>query len=99
MEAKIYRKVHEEVKSEGNKRAAFDLKIQQKKDKMLPNWKNQVFYDTERGVKIGKTVVAVSVYLGFVMGEGYLEVPLTTVGEQFRIGQRNTRKVATGRSV
>ena len=28
VEAKIHRKVHEEVKSEGNKRAAFDLKIQ-----------------------------------------------------------------------
>ena len=97
VEAKIHRKVHKEVKSEGNKRAAFDLKIQWRKDKMLPNWKNQVFNDTKRGVNIGKIVVAVSVYLGFAMGEGHHEVPLTIVGEQFRIGQRNTRKVATGR--
>ena len=64
---------------------------------MLPNWKNQVFYDTKRGVKIGKIAVAVSAYLRFAMGEGYHKVPLTTVGEQFGIGQRNTRKVATGR--
>ena len=64
---------------------------------MLPNWKKQVFYDTKRGVKIGKITVAVSVYLRFAMGEGHHEVPLTTVGEQFRIGQRNARKVATGR--
>ena len=64
---------------------------------MLPNWKNKVFYDTKRGVQIGKIVVAVSVYLRFVMGEGHCEVPLTTVGEQFRIGQRNARKVDTGR--
>ena len=64
---------------------------------MLPNWKNQIFYDIKRGVKIGKIVVAVSVYLRFAMGEGCHEVPLTTVGEQFRIGQRNARKVATGR--
>ena len=42
-------------------------------------------------------MVAVSVYLRFAMGEGHLEVPLTTVGEQFGIGQRNARKVATGR--
>ena len=42
-------------------------------------------------------MVAVSVYLRFAMGEGHHEVPLTTVGEQFRIGQRNARKVATGR--
>ena len=48
---------------------------------MLPNWKNQVFYDTKRGVKIGKIVVAVSVYLKFMMGEGCHEVPLMTVGE------------------
>ena len=64
---------------------------------MLPNWKNQVFYDTKRGVKIGKIAVAVSVYLSFAMREGHREVPLTTVGEQFRICQRNARKVATGR--
>ena len=31
------------------------------------------------------------------MGEGCHEVSLTTVGEQFRIGQMNVRKVATGR--
>ena len=64
---------------------------------MLLNWKNQVFYDMKRGVKIGKIMVAVSVYLRFAMGEGCHEVPLTTVGEQFSIGQSNARKVATGR--
>ena len=64
---------------------------------MLPNWKNQVFYDGKRGVKISKIAVAVSVYLRFVMGEGHCEVPLVKVGEQFGIGQRNARKVATGR--
>ena len=63
---------------------------------MLANWKNQVFYDTKRGVKIGKIVVAVSVYLRFAMGEGRVKVPLKAVGDQFGIGQRNRRKVATG---
>ena len=59
--------------------------------------KKSSIYDTKRGVKIGKIAVAVSVYLRIVMGEGHHEVPWTTVGEQFGIGQRNTRKVAAGR--
>ena len=62
---------------------------------MLPNWKNHVFYDTKGGVKVGK--IAAVVCLRFMMGEGHRELQLTTVGEQFGIGQRNARKVATGR--
>ena len=38
-----------------------------------------------------------TVYLRFALGERSRDVPLTTVGQQFAIGQRNVRKVVTGK--
>ena len=40
---------------------------------------------------------AITVYLRFALGEGPRDVPLTTVEQQFAIGQRNARKVVTGK--
>ena len=40
---------------------------------------------------------AITVYLRFALGERPREVPLVIVGKQFLIGQRNARKVATGK--
>ena len=40
---------------------------------------------------------AITVYLRFALGERPRDVPLTTVGQQFAIGQRNARKVVTGK--
>ena len=40
---------------------------------------------------------AIIVYLRFALGERPTDVPLTTVGQQFAIGQRNARKVITNK--
>ena len=39
---------------------------------------------------------AITVYLRFALGERPRDVPLTTVGQQFAVDQRNARKVVTG---
>ena len=58
---------------------------------------HQIFYKSTKRVKIGKVALAITVYLRFALGERPRDVPLTTVGQQFAIGQRNARKVITGK--
>ena len=67
------------------------------KNCMLPNWRHQIFYNSTKHVKIGKVATAITVYPRFAFGERPRDVPLTTVGQQFAIGQRNARKVVTGK--
>ena len=76
---------------------AIDLRLENHKIGMLPNWRHQIFYYSTKCVKIGKVAAAITVYLRFALGERPRDVPLTTVGQQFAIGQRNSRKVITGK--
>ena len=64
---------------------------------MLPNWRHQIIYNSTKCVKIGKVTTAITVCLRFALGERPRDVPLTTVEQQFAIGQRNARKVVTGK--
>ena len=64
---------------------------------MLPSWRHSIFYHSSKCVKIGKVAAAITVYLRFTLGEKPREVPLVTVGKKFPIGQRNARKVVTGK--
>ena len=43
---------------------------------MLPNWKHSVFYDHERGSKIGKVAAAVAVHVRSVLGERHQDVQI-----------------------
>ena len=76
---------------------AIDLSLEKHKNCMLPNWRHQIFYNSTKHVKIGKVAAAITVYLRFALGERPRDVPLMTVGQQFAIGQRNARKVITGK--
>ena len=73
-----------------------DLRLEKCKNRMLPNWRHQIFYNITKHVKIGKVAAAITVYLRSALGERPRDVPLTTAGQQFAIGQRNARKVVTG---
>ena len=61
-EAKVHRRIHEEIKTQENKMCAIDLQIEKLRNCMLPNWKHSVFYDHECCSKIGKVAAAVAVY-------------------------------------
>ena len=92
-EAKIHRRIRDEIKAEESKRCAIDLQLEKWKSHMLPSWRLSVFYHSSKHVKIGKVAAAITVYLRFALGEKPREVPLVTVGKQFPIGQWNARKV------
>ena len=95
-EAKIHRRIRDEIKAEEGKRCAIDLQLEKQKSYMLPSLRHSVNHSS-KCIKIGKVVAAITVYLRFALGEKPREVPLVTVGKQFPIGQRNARKVVTGK--
>ena len=74
-----------------------DLRLEKQKNHMLPSWGHQILYNSTKCVKIGKVAAAITVYHRFTLGERPRDVPLTTVGQQFAIGQGNARKVVTGK--
>ena len=96
-EAKVHRRIRDEIKAQESKMCAIDLRLEKQKNCMLPNWRHQIFYNSTKHVKTGKVAAAITVYLRFAFGERPRDVPLTTVGQQFAIGQRNARKVITGK--
>ena len=96
-EAKIHRRIRDEIKAEESKRCAIDLQLEKQKNHMLPSWRHSIFYHSSKQVKIGKVAAAIKVYLRFTLGEKPREVPLVTVEKQFSIGQQNARKVVTGK--
>ena len=96
-EAKIHRRIRDKIKAEESKRCAIDLQLEKQKSHMLLSWRHSIFYHSSKRVKIGKVAAAITVYLRFALGERPREVPLVTVGKQFPIGQRNARKVVTGK--
>ena len=96
-EAKIHRRIRDEIKAEKSKRFSIDLQLEKQKKCMLPSWRHSIFYHSSKRVKIGKVAAAITVYLRFALGEKPREVPLVTVGKQFPIGQQNAWKVVTGK--
>ena len=96
-EAKIHRRIRDEIKAEESKRCAIDLQLEKWKIHMLPSWRHGIFYHSSKHVKIGKVVAAITVYLRFAPGERPREFSLVTVEKQFPIGQQNARKVVTGK--
>ena len=64
---------------------------------MLPDWNHRVFKDDSKYRSVGKIAAAVTVYLRYAMGEETKDVRLTTVGELYLIGERQVRKVVTGK--
>ena len=74
-EAKIHRRIRDEIKAEESKRCTIDLQLE----------KHNIFYHSSKHVKIGKVAAAITVYLRFTLGEKPREVPLVTVGKQFPI--------------
>ena len=96
-EAKVHQRIRDEIKAQESKMCAIDLRLEKHKNHMLPNWRHQIFYNSTKCVKIGKVATAITVYLRCALGKRPRDVPLTTVGQQFAIGQRNARKVITGK--
>ena len=64
---------------------------------MLPDWNHGVFKDNSKYRSVGKITAAVAIYLRYSMGEESKDVRLTTVGELYPIGERQVRKVITGK--
>ena len=86
-EAKIHRRIRDEIKAEESKRCAIDLQLEKWKNCMLLSWRHKVFYHSSKCVKISKVAAAITVYLRFALGEKPREVLSVTVGKQFPIGQ------------
>ena len=67
------------------------------KNRMLPDWTHPIFKQKAKYQPVGKTAVAVMVFLRYAMGEKAKDVTLTTISELFPIGERQARKVAMGK--
>ena len=64
---------------------------------MLPDWNHRVFKDDSKYRSVGKIAAAVAIYLMYAMGEENKDVNLTTVRELYPVGERQVRKVITGK--
>ena len=67
------------------------------KNRMLPDLKHRIFKDDSKYRSVGNITAVVAVYLRYTMGEESKDVRLTTVGELYPIGERQVRKVITGK--
>ena len=94
-EARVNQRFREEVKLSGEV-SLMDRRKDRQKNQMLPDWNHRVFKDDSKYRSVGK-VAAVAVYLRYAMGEETKDVRLTTVGELYPIGERQVRKVVTGK--
>ena len=88
--------MREEVKLSGEV-SLIDRRKDRQKNQMLPDWNHRVFKDDSKYRSVGKIAVAVAVYLRYAMWEETKDVRLTTVGELYLIGERQVRKVITGK--
>ena len=95
-DARLSRKLHEEVKTTDNV-SLFDKCKEMQKNRMLPNWTHPIFKQKMKYQPVGKIAVAVMVFLQYAMGEKAKDVTLTTIGELFPIGEWQVRKVAMGK--
>ena len=96
-DAKVHQRFRGEIKAQESKMCTIDLRLEKHKNHMLSNWRHQILYNSTKHVKIDKVATAITVYLRFALGERPRNVPLTKVGQQFAIGQRNARKAITGK--
>ena len=95
-DARLSRKLHEEVKTTDNI-SLFDKCKEMQKNRMLPDWMHPIFKQKVKYRPVGKIAVAVMVFLQYTMGEKAKDVTLTTIGELFPIGEWQVRKVAMGK--
>ena len=95
-EPQVNQRVREEVKLSGEV-SLIDRRKDRQKNQMLPDWNHRVFKDDSKYRSVGKIVAAVAVYLRYTKGEETKDVKLTTVGEMYPIGERQVRKVITGK--
>ena len=95
-EAWVNQRVREEVKLSGEV-SLIDRRKDRQKNWMLLDWNHRVFKDDSKYRSVGKIAAAVAVYLRYAMGEETKDVRLTTVGELYPIGERQVRKVITGK--
>ena len=94
--ALVNQRIKEEVKLSGEVSVIGRRKDRQK-NRMLPDWNHRVFKDDSKYWSVGKITAAVAIYLRYAMGEENKDVKLTTVGELYLIGERQVRKVITGK--
>ena len=74
-----------------------DRRKDRQKNRMLLDWNHPVFKDDGKYRSVGKVAAAVAIYLRYAMGEDTKDVRLTTMGELYPIGERQVRKVITGK--
>ena len=92
-DARLSRKLHEEVKTTDNI-SLFDKCKEMQKNRMLPDWMHPIFKQKVKYRPVGKIAAAVMVFLRYAMGEKAKDVTLTTIDELFPIGEWQVRKVA-----
>ena len=64
---------------------------------MLSDWNHRVFKDDSKYRSVGKITAVVVIYLRYAKGEESKDRSLTTVGELYPTGERQVRKVITGK--
>ena len=67
-DARLSRKLHEEVKTTDNV-SLFDKHKEMQKSRMLPNWTHPIFKQKAKYLPVGKIAAAVTVFLQYAMGE------------------------------
>ena len=95
-DARLNRKLHEEVKTTDNV-SLFNKCKEMQKNRMLPNWMHPIFKQKAKYWPVGKIAVAVTVFLRYTMGKKAKDVTLTTIDELFPIGEWQARKLAMGK--
>ena len=74
-DARLSRKLHEEVKTTDNV-SLFDKCKEMQKNRMLPDWMHPIFKQKVKYRPVGKIAVAVMVFLRYTMGEKAKDVTL-----------------------
>ena len=95
-EAWVNQRMREEVKL-SREVSLIKRRKDRQKNWMLPDWNHRVFKDDSKYRSVGKIAAVVAIYLRYTMGEESKDVRLTTVGEMYPIGERQVRKVVTGK--
>ena len=95
-EAQVNRRMREEVKL-SREVSIIKRRKDRQKNWMLPDWNHRVFKDDSKYRSVGKIAAAMAIYLRYAMGEESKDMRLTTVGELYPIGERQVRKVVTGK--
>ena len=67
-DARLSRKLHEEVKTTNNI-SLFDKCKEMQKNRILPHWTHPIFKQKAKYWPVGKIAVAVMVFLRYAMGE------------------------------